>query len=342
MQFITGKEFAAALGVSNRTIQDWRISRDGKPPRLPADHIDERGRAVYTEAQLEIARALLNRNQKTATTEPPEDKPVEPAETAADIPPVPEPATIAADAQIITLEQRADKIRKLQADIQRGIIEIGFELIEAKKEIGHGNWSQWLETEFTWTQQTANRFMRVALRFGNGKLNNVVQFQPSTLQAMLALPEGDEQDFIDAQADAGKPVSEQSAREIQRNVKEWNDQRKPKNPPVKEQTHVEEPTAAQVDDNAGKLIIGEKPLDSCRGFVCINETTDETPDRPDDDDDLRKARAIVQLALAAVSAAIEKNDDPQALEAAAQSLHAIRAVLEAKRKDACLEFRREV
>ena len=39
----------------------------------------------------------------------------------------------------ITLETRADRIRQLQADVQRGIIEIGFELIAAKKEIGHGS-----------------------------------------------------------------------------------------------------------------------------------------------------------------------------------------------------------
>ena len=40
----------------------------------------------------------------------------------------------------ITLSDRAERIRSLQADVQRGIIEIGFELIAAKKEIGHGNW----------------------------------------------------------------------------------------------------------------------------------------------------------------------------------------------------------
>ena len=119
----------------------------------------------------------------------------------------------------ITLAQRADRIRSLQADVQRGIIQIGFELIAAKEQVGHGNWSTWLETEFKWTQQTANRFMRVAERFG--KLNNVVQFQPSILQAMLLLPEGDEQEFIDAQAAAGTPVETQSARDVQKHVKEF-------------------------------------------------------------------------------------------------------------------------
>ena len=122
---------------------------------------------------------------------------------------------------VVTLEERADRIRQLQADVQRGIIDIGFELIAAKKEIGHGGWADWLASNFDWTQQTANRFMRVSERFG--KLNNVVQFKPSTLQAMLALPAGDEQAFIEAQAKAGKPVEEQSKRQVQAAVKQWKE-----------------------------------------------------------------------------------------------------------------------
>ena len=121
--------------------------------------------------------------------------------------------------ETITLDERANRIRKLQADVQRGIIEIGQELIAAKAVIGHGNWSAWLEKEFSWTQRTANNFMRVAERFG--KLENVFQFQPSTLQAMLQLPAGDEQEFIEAQTAAGKPIETQSARAVQSAVKQW-------------------------------------------------------------------------------------------------------------------------
>ena len=142
--------------------------------------------------------------------------PVETAETPTTI-------DIAPAADVVTLEDRANRIRQLQADVQRGIIEIGFELIAAKKEIGHGGWADWLATNFDWTQQTANRFMRVSERFG--KLNNVVEFKPSTLQAMLALPEGDETAFIEAQADKGKSVDDLSARDVQKAVKEWNQQR---------------------------------------------------------------------------------------------------------------------
>lgn len=123
---------------------------------------------------------------------------------------------------IVTLEDRANKIRQLQADVQRGIIEIGFELIAAKKEIGHGGWADWLATNFDWTQQTANRFMRVSERFG--KTLDVERFKPSQLTEMLALPEGDEDKFIEAQSEAGKPIESQSAREVKAAVKDWNQQ----------------------------------------------------------------------------------------------------------------------
>lgn len=170
---------------------------------------------------------LWNKEQRDAILADNHDtnEPIADAEPAAD-PPLAddsEPPVVAEPVHVVevvvTLADRANRIRKLQADVQRGIIQIGEELIAAKEQVGHGNWSAWLETEFSWTQRTANNFMRVAERFG--KMENVFQFQPSALQAMLALPEGTEQEFIDAQAAAGTPVETQSAREVQKSVKQF-------------------------------------------------------------------------------------------------------------------------
>ena len=131
--------------------------------------------------------------------------------------------SVAEPAQVVTLAQRADRIRHFQADVQRGIVNIGLELIAAKEQCGHGHWAAWLEAEFAMTQRTANNFMRVAKRFGT--LENVFQFQPSTLQAMLRLPAGAEQDFIDAQAAVGTPVEKLSARQVQEAVRQFNQRR---------------------------------------------------------------------------------------------------------------------
>ena len=134
------------------------------------------------------------------------------------------------DLEIVTLEERANRIRQHLHDACASIINIGFELQSAKKEIGHGGWTDWLQKEFKWTQQTAENYMRIAERFGNGKIKNVFDFKPSTLIKMLALPEGDEQAFIDAQSQSGNPVEKQSARQVQKSVKEWNQKKNLKTP----------------------------------------------------------------------------------------------------------------
>lgn len=244
---LTTKEFSEASGVPVGTLKRWRSKPrgnkcEGRQGVLIPAHVDEHGNVFYSEEQIEIARRLRNPNygipklfevnntmtenttldaqidtqaaNQAVDEQTPADAQNDATSDDSDV------VTIDTQGEIVTLEQRADKIRKLQADVQRGIIEIGFELIAAKNEIGHGNWATWLETEFQWTQRTANNFMRVAERFG--KLENVFQFKPSTLQAMLALPVGSEDEFIAQQAESGKPVNEMKARDVQKAVKEFN------------------------------------------------------------------------------------------------------------------------
>ena len=122
--------------------------------------------------------------------------------------------------ELIPLAERADHIRQLIVDVQKGVIAIGFELIAAKRQVGHGNWSEWLKREFDWDIRTAQNYMRVAERFGNAKTFSYLG--KSQLIKLLALPEGDEIAFVEAQADIGKPIESQSAREIQSAVKQWN------------------------------------------------------------------------------------------------------------------------
>lgn len=123
----------------------------------------------------------------------------------------------------ITLEQRADRIKNLFGQITRAFIDIGLELIAAKKEVGHGDWGAWLQTEFSeeygLTERTARNYMNVAERFGNRKTFS--DLNSSTLIKMLTLPEGDEDAFVEAQAAAGRPIEKQSAREVKKNVDAW-------------------------------------------------------------------------------------------------------------------------
>ena len=60
------------------------------------------------------------------------------------------------------LMELADEIRALSKQTCESVIAIGNKLIEAKKIVGHGNFLPWIKTEFGWSEDTAQRFMRLA------------------------------------------------------------------------------------------------------------------------------------------------------------------------------------
>lgn len=59
------------------------------------------------------------------------------------------------------LTEHAEKIRALGKRAQQDILEIGRLLTEAKTLCRHGEWLFWLEKEFTWSEATACRYMRI-------------------------------------------------------------------------------------------------------------------------------------------------------------------------------------
>ncbi len=69
-------------------------------------------------------------------------------------------------------------------------IDIGNKLIEVKARLGHGNFGTWLDTEFGWGKDTANRFMNVASNFANCEISNM--FAPSALYLLSAPSTPDE------------------------------------------------------------------------------------------------------------------------------------------------------
>jgi hypothetical protein len=63
----------------------------------------------------------------------------------------------------------ASRIHKLRQRTCEDVIQIGRLLVEAKAKLGHGLWGEWLRHEFTWSQDTAERFISVAVVFGKAK-----------------------------------------------------------------------------------------------------------------------------------------------------------------------------
>ncbi len=181
------------------------------------------------------------------------------------------------DEDIITIEERANRIRQLTANVTQGFIDIGFELIAAKKQIGHGSWTDWLKSEFNWSIRTAQNFMALAERFGKTKTFSLLP--TSTLIKMLALPEGDEEKFIEKQVENGRPIETQSARELQKSVKEWNQKKASKSPVVDTSSINEESTTTNPSENNNDTELESAETNNSEentGSISLNNTEEET------------------------------------------------------------------
>lgn len=99
------------------------------------------------------------------------------------------------------------------------IIQIGHLLLEAKKQIPHGDWGDWLIRNIDFSQNTANRFMRCALVFSNyAPAHNLNQTQ---MFELLALPSKKIKEFIEIQADSNSPVDSMSKNDLRAAIKSW-------------------------------------------------------------------------------------------------------------------------
>jgi hypothetical protein len=66
------------------------------------------------------------------------------------------------------IRSKAEEINSLHKDVFEaiklgldGAIRIGKLLTECKKEVGHGGWMRWMKDNLTFSQQTANNYMRL-------------------------------------------------------------------------------------------------------------------------------------------------------------------------------------
>jgi hypothetical protein len=85
------------------------------------------------------------------------------------------------------LDEHADAIRVCGKRTIEAVLEIGRRLTEAKKILGRGNWVPWLEREFDWSEDTAERF--IALHVLRGQFPQVAEIRiPISGLYLLALP----------------------------------------------------------------------------------------------------------------------------------------------------------
>ena len=100
------------------------------------------------------------------------------------------------------------------------IIEIGKRLLEAKAQLGHGEWLPWLREKVDISERRAQDFMRIAREYS--KSAEIADLGASKALALLALPESERERFagerhlVDGEE---KTVSEMTARELKAAIK---------------------------------------------------------------------------------------------------------------------------
>lgn len=128
----------------------------------------------------------------------------------------------------LTPEELVIEIKKRVDNTTQNIIEIGVLLIQAKKQVEHGEWSTWLADNIDFTIRTADRFMKCAERFANwtpaSNLNSSQMFE------LLALRSADTEDFFNQKVAEGKNIESMSKKTLREEVKQWKkDKRNQKN-----------------------------------------------------------------------------------------------------------------
>lgn len=112
----------------------------------------------------------------------------------------------------VQLDQLVLEIRFYSQQTALNMIEVGKRLIQAKEQVAHGEWAQWLSEKVDYSQERARQFMRVAEEFGNS--NTCWNLTPSKIIALLDLPANQRETFIQE-----NHVSDMTTRELQAAIK---------------------------------------------------------------------------------------------------------------------------
>ena len=112
------------------------------------------------------------------------------------------------------VREQTEEIRGLIKRTAQGILDIGQKLLEIKEKLGHGNFLNWLKTEFNWSEPSAQRFMQVARQFKSIDLMDL-EIAPSALYILSApsTPDSVRQEAV-SRAKAGENITYTTAKEI--------------------------------------------------------------------------------------------------------------------------------
>ena len=177
-----------------------------------------------------------------------------------------------------TIETITAEIVALKADAGKAIIGIGERLIEAKEQLGHGEWLPWLTEKVDFSERTAQNFMRLAREWRNPQ--TLADLGASKALTLLALPEPEREEFIEEH-----DVPNMSTRELEQAIRERDEARK-----------AAEEARMLADAMKARAVAAEDKADSLR---------DDCDDLRDEINALKKAPKEVYRDEAAIQKAAE-------------------------------------
>ncbi len=125
------------------------------------------------------------------------------------------------------IEVITEEINFYKARAGESILEIGKRLTEAKAQLQHGEWLEFLSEKVSFSEASAQRFMRIAKEYSNP--SPVTDLGVSKALLLLALAEEEREEFISEKHEVNgkeKTVEEMSKRELEKVIKERDEARK--------------------------------------------------------------------------------------------------------------------
>ena len=123
--------------------------------------------------------------------------------------------------ELVNLNQIVSEIKFFENQAVVSYWEIGKRLSQAKEQVEHGEWMNWVKDNLGYSQRTTNSLMKVYKEIPNSQA--IANLSYTKVVNILSLPEEARQDFID-----NHDVEDMTTRKLQAEIKEYKENLKAK------------------------------------------------------------------------------------------------------------------
>lgn len=123
--------------------------------------------------------------------------------------------------ELVSLNQIVSEIKFFENQAVVSYWEIGKRLSQAKEQVEHGEWMNWVNDNLGYSQRTTNSLMKVYKEIPNSQA--IANLNYTKVLKILSLPEEARQDFIE-----NHEVEDMTTRQLQAEIKEYKESLKAK------------------------------------------------------------------------------------------------------------------